>query len=303
MRVLVVGGSGFLGRELVRRCLAAGHEVAATYLSRPVDDGDDDAREAVAWLRLDVRSRADAHALVARVRPDVLVNAAYLQTDWSATADGPAHLALAAAAHGSRLVHVSSDVVFSGARTRYPETCVPDPISPYGAAKAAAETAVRAILPGAAIVRTSLIIGGGSARPPGEERPARPSPGESAAPGSPSEVLVHALATGRARGVLFADEVRCPVHVGDLASALLELAAPDRGGTYHAAGADALSRHRLGLLIARRDGLDPALLTPGERAASGVPGPLAVRLDCTATQRLLGTRLRGAEEFLAAAAP
>ena len=56
--------------------------------------------------------------------------------------------ALAAAA-GARLVHVSSDAVFSGTAPSYDETYPPDPVTPYGAAKAAAETAVKGITLGA----------------------------------------------------------------------------------------------------------------------------------------------------------
>ncbi|MEV0629419.1 sugar nucleotide-binding protein [Nonomuraea wenchangensis] len=270
MRVTVVGGGGFLGGELVRQAAAAGHRVAATCFSRP-------GRAAAEWRTLDVRDRAAVAAVLAALRPDVVVNAAYRQDDWATTATGAAHVALACAAQGARLVHVSSDAVFSGSAVTYAEDAEPDPISPYGAAKAAAEVAVRAVDPAAAVVRTSLIIGDG---------------------GSPQEARVHALATGRADGVLFTDDVRCPVHVRDLAAALLELAASGSAGVHHVAGPDAVSRHELGCLIARRDGLDPARLPAGLRAGSGVPGPADVRLDCTATRRLLRTRLRGAREFL-----
>jgi dTDP-4-dehydrorhamnose reductase len=51
--------------------------------------------------------------------------------------------------------------VFAGTRPRYDETHLPDPTTPYGAAKAAAETAVKGITPTAVIARTSLIIGDG----------------------------------------------------------------------------------------------------------------------------------------------
>lgn len=272
MRALIVGGSGFLGGELVRQASAAGHETVATYLRRP------GAAEAVEWRPLDVLDRAAVEALIGSVRPDVVVNAAYRQADWAITADGAAHVALGAAAAGARLVHVSSDAVFSGAAVRYDETAVPDPVNPYGAAKAAAETAVAAIAPGSVVARTSLIIGDGD---------------------SPQERFVHDVAAGRRTGVLFTDDVRCPVHVADLAAALLELASTDRAGPHHVAGPDAVSRHELGLLIAGRDGLDGAALPTGTRAASGPPGPLDVRLDCRATQALLRTRLRGAREFLA----
>ncbi|MEV7803111.1 sugar nucleotide-binding protein [Microbispora sp. NPDC088329] len=271
MRFLIVGGSGLLGSELARQCVAAGHEVAATYLTRSGETG------GVDWLPLDVRRREDAEALIGAFRPEVVVNAAYRQTDWATTAIGAVNVALAATAAGGRLVQVSSDAVFSGAAIHYDETCVPDPITPYGAAKAAAETAVSAIAPTAVIARTSLIIGDG---------------------GSSHEALVHALAGGRQKGVLFTDDVRCPVHVADLAAALLELAASRYRGIHHLAGTDAVSRFELGLLIARRDGLDADSLPSGRRADTAVPGPLDVRLECAMTQRRLRTTLRGARRFL-----
>jgi len=271
VNLLVIGGGGFLGREIVRQGRSGGHNVRATFhRHRPaVTDID--------WQRLDIRRRADVAALVQAARPDVILNAAYQKADWATTAEGPANVALAAAAASARLVHVSSDAVFSGTAARYHETDVPDPTTPYGAAKAAAETAITAITPAAAIARTSLIIGDGD---------------------SPSEVQVHALAAGTRTGVLYTDDVRCPVHVADLAAALLELAGSSHSGIHHAAGRDAVSRYELGLLIAARDGLDPASLQTGQRAEIGPPGPLALRLDSTETQSRLNTHLRGAREFL-----
>ncbi|MBB5790740.1 sugar nucleotide-binding protein [Jiangella mangrovi] len=273
MRILVVGGSGFLGGELIRRSIAAGLDVVATYRRRSGTG----SGSGLDWRPLDIRRRSDVVALLAAVSPDVVVNAAYVQADWTTTADGAAHVAVAAADAGARLVHVSSDAVFSGAAVVYDELSVPDPVNAYGAAKAAAETVVKAVAPSSVIARTSLIVGDG---------------------GSPHERFVHDLAAGRRSGVLFTDDICCPVHVSDLASALLELAVSDRSGVCHVAGADALSRYELGLLVAQRDGLDPDLLTTGTRAALGPPGPLDVRLDCRSTQQHLRTRLRGAREFL-----
>lgn len=275
MDLLVVGGSGFLGQEVTRQARAAGQRVTATFHRRasPVPGVD--------WQELDIRHRDDVAALVDRVRPAVVINTAYRQADWVTTADGGMHVAAAAVAVGARLVHVSSDALFSGRAGRYDEMAPPDPITSYGAAKAAAETAVKGLDPSAVIARTSLIIGDG---------------------GSPQEAYVHALASGATAGVLFTDDVRCPVHVSDLASALLELAGSAHAGIAHVAGADAVTRHELGVLIARRDGLDESLLSTGRRAETGPPGPLDVRLDCTMTRSRLTTRLRGASEFLAAPA-
>jgi len=271
MDVLVIGGSGFLGSEVARQALAANQQVAATYLNGPADV------VGPSWHVLDIRDREHVIDLLAAVKPDVVINSAFEQTDWASTADGAVHVAIAAALVGARLVHVSSDAVFSGNAIHYDEAALPDPITAYGAAKAAAETAIKAISPRAIIARTSLIIGDG---------------------GSSHERRVHALATGEATGVLFTDDVRCPVHKTDVAIALLELAASTYAGVHHVAGADALTRHELGMLIARRDGLDPSTLPSGRRADTNLPGPVDVRLDSTITQRRLQTKLRGAREFL-----
>ncbi|MFJ3670621.1 SDR family oxidoreductase [Streptomyces sp. NPDC090106] len=271
MRILIVGGSGYLGREVARRALAAGDEVTATYATRPGDV------PGAGWLPLDLRDGERITQVLAETRPDVVVNTAYRKGDWAVTAEGPVRLALAAGRHGTRLVHVSSDVVFSGADVTYDESAAPDPVSPYGAAKAAAETAIRLCAPAAVVARTSLILGDGD---------------------SPHETLVHDLASGRRAGSLFTDDVRCPVHVTDLADALLELAVSTHTGVCHLAGPDPVSRYDIGLLVSARDALDPCALTPGSRVESGVPGPLDVRLDSTRTRQQLRTVLRGPRDFL-----
>ncbi|MGW5469687.1 sugar nucleotide-binding protein [Streptomyces chartreusis] len=152
MTVLIIGGSGFLGTELVRQAVAAGHQTAATFASRPGKPS------GVAWRPLDVRDPARVARVIADVEPSVVLNVSSGQSDWAVTADGAIRVALAAAEQGCRLAHVSSDAVFSGAHVRYDESSLPDPVSPYGAAKAAAETAVRLLVPGAVVARTSLIL-------------------------------------------------------------------------------------------------------------------------------------------------
>jgi dTDP-4-dehydrorhamnose reductase len=100
------------------------------------------------------------------------------------------------------------------------------------------------------------------------------------------------LATGEP-GALYTGNIRCPVHVTDLASALLELLVSGFSGTAHVAGPEAVTRLELGRLIAARDGLDP-------HALPFAPGPPSdVRLHGKRTQALLRTRLRPASEFLA----
>lgn len=271
MTTLIIGGSGFLGTELIRQATAAGHATAATYATRPGN-----AVQAV-WYPLDLRDAGRLNALLSEVSPRLVINASSGGADWAVTAQSPIRLAMAAAERGVRLVHVSSDAVFSGAQVHYDESSLPDPVSPYGAAKAAAETGVLAVHPEAVVVRTSLIIGDGR---------------------SSHERLVHELAAGTRDGVLFTDDIRCPIHVADLAASLLELASGPHSGIHHVAGPDAVSRHELGVLVAERDGLDAASLPTGLRSDTPFPGALAVRLDSRATQRKLSTTLRGVRAVL-----
>ncbi|GAA2643936.1 sugar nucleotide-binding protein [Streptomyces spororaveus] len=272
MTILIVGASGFLGTELVRQAVLSGHTTAGTYATRPGT-----VPEAT-WHALDLRDADNIEAVVAETRPRVIINASSGGARWTVTAEGPVRLAMAAAKTGSRMIQVSSDAVFSGsAAVPYDESSLPDPVTPYGAAKAAAETGVLLVHPDAVVARTSLIIGDGQ---------------------SEHERAVHGLVAGTREGVLFTDDVRCPVHVSDLAAALLELATADTTGVHHLGGAEALSRYDLGLLIARRDGLDASPLHKGLRADSTLPGGIEIRLDSRATQRRLQSTLRGAREFL-----
>ncbi len=135
----------------------------------------------------------------------------------------------------------------SQATTPYDETATPDSTTPYGAVKAAAETAVRAISPSAVIVRTSLILGNGH---------------------SSHERRVHALAAGESSGVLFTNDIRCPVHVSDLAAALLELASTDHTGFSTSLERKLSTATKLGRLIAIPSRFSPPC-RPGTRTALG----------------------------------
>ncbi|MFI7577083.1 sugar nucleotide-binding protein [Micromonospora sp. NPDC049497] len=269
MTLLVVGASGFLGGEVCRRAVGDGRAVVGTCCGGSV------GVPGVVVRRLDVTDRAAVRALLAEVRPDAVVATPYRYDDWAVTADGAAHVAFAAAEVGARLVHLSSDALHAGRPSPYRDDDPPTPIFPYGAAKAAAETAVRAADPGAALVRTSLIVGEGSKQ-------------------------IQLCRDGLAgRAALFTDELRCPIDVTDLAAAVLELVDGDYAGPLNVAGPDAVSRAELGLLVARREGLDPAGLKTTTGAASGLHRPTEVRLDSARATGLLRTRLRGVAELLA----
>jgi dTDP-4-dehydrorhamnose reductase len=275
--LLVTGGSGYLGGELLRQ--AGGRRpLAATYLS-----GRPDGPEGVDWSELDVRDAAAVHALLERVRPEVVIHTAYRQDGEGAretTVEGAAAVAGAARAVGARLIHLSSDVIFDGSKaTPYDESDPPTPVTEYGQAKADAEGAVVAAHPEALVVRTSLIYGG-------------PTP-------SRHERLALEAARGEGQA-FFDDEVRCPVVVVDLASALLELSERGESGVLNVAGADEVSRYEFACLIAGAAGLSPERIRCTSIADSGLARPGNCTLTSERAAGLLRTRLRGARERLAA---
>jgi dTDP-4-dehydrorhamnose reductase len=275
VRLLVTGATGYVGGALLRAAVAEGWQVVATHHQTPPSDG------GVEWVPLDVTDAGAVSACVAAVAPDAVMHLASITSHpdpdevWRVTAEGAAHVAVAATRIGSRLVHVSTDAVHPGRAEPYDETVPPRPVYLYGAAKAAAEVAVRAVAPGAAVVRSSLVV----SAPDGPE--------------CPHETLTRDLIAGRVTGALFTDEIRCPVFVDDLSAALLKLAAVPFSGVLNVAGPDAASRYELGVAYARLRGLDVAAIPASTIAAGGTTRPGDVRLDNALARRVLRTELRG----------
>ena len=276
--LLVTGGTGYLGGELLRQ--ARGRPLAATYLS-----GAPEGTEAVDWIELDVRDGAAVHSAIERLRPTAVIHTAYRQDGEGAretTVDGAAAVARAAASVGARLVHLSSDVIFDGTKaSAYDERDPPSPITDYGRAKADAEREVAAAHPEALLARTSLIYGGGEH--------------------SRHEQLALQAARGEGELAFFDDELRCPVVVGDLAAALLELADSGESGVLNVAGGEVVSRYEFACLVALAAGLSTDPIRRASIAESGLSRPRNCALACARAAGLLRTRLRGPRERLVAA--
>jgi len=288
--LIVTGGSGFLGRSVVRVAAAQGWDVVATHRTRPLGPADrDDPR--VRWVPLDLREPDEIEGLVASAfggPPDAVVHTAYVERGPDldlVTHLGSALVARAARRTGARVVHVSTDVVFDGTTDRpYVEDDPRNPVHDYGRAKAAAEQAVHDADPTAVLVRTSLIYRG------------RDGDG----PRSKHEEDVLAAVDGRAPETrFFTDEWRSPVQVTDLGAALVELAGRrDVHGPLHVAGADDVNRFDFACLIAAANGMDAALVRPGSSAAITSPRPRNCPLDSSRAGSLLTTRVRGVHEVL-----
>jgi dTDP-4-dehydrorhamnose reductase len=274
VRILITGGAGLLGSELIARA-PAGIELHATQRTTPVAGAEAHVVE--------LSDHTATAALLDRVRPDLVVHAAYAQ----ATAERDVWWATESLVHacervGCGLIHLSTDAVFGGEHAPYAETDEPSPVHEYGRWKAIAERFVRDRIPNAAIVRTSLIV--------------RAEPADNG-----SAWVLDALRRGEPVR-LFVDELRCPIAAEDLAAQLWELAAMPadaRAGVWHLAGPEAVSRYALGILVARRHGADADAIVPARSRGAGLQRPRDLRLLTSRADRELRTQPRPISEVLA----
>ncbi len=166
---------------------------------------------------LDITDADQLNTTFAELKPDVVINcAAFTQVDacesqremaFQVNGAGPGHLATVARNIGAVLVHVSTDFVFSGARTTpYVEDDMTEPISAYGESKLQGEQAILASgLSDYYIIRTSWLYG----------------------PGGPNFVeTIIRLATEREELGIVTDQFGTPTYTGDLAAAIWRLISP-----------------------------------------------------------------------------
>ncbi len=278
MKILLTGCLGQLGHE-VRARIPQGVQLLGVDLPE-----------------LDI---LDPEAIADQMRafqPDALVNAAA----WTAVdqaeeeearatavnADGAANLARAAAASGARLIHISTDFVFSGPRDSpwRPEDA-PCPASAYGRGKLQGERQVLDILPEALILRTSWLH---------------------SAHGANFVRTMLRLLAGADPVRVVADQTGSPTWAGSLAETVwAALATPNFHGIHHWCDAGATTWHAFAQAIAT-EGQGADLLetvAPIEAIATiDWPTPAARPeysvLDTTSTATALGLQPRDWQEGL-----
>jgi dTDP-4-dehydrorhamnose reductase len=145
MRILILGGDGMLGHELFRQ-LGQHHEVRVT-LRHALDHYREFGLFSMenAIDRVDVRDEARLSAAISDFGPDVAINCVGIvkqRPDAKSPIPSieinslyPHKLLALCADRGTRLLHFSTDCVFSGRTGGYRETDPPDPVDLYGHTK------------------------------------------------------------------------------------------------------------------------------------------------------------------------
>jgi dTDP-4-dehydrorhamnose reductase len=160
--------------------------------------------------------------------------------------------------HGSRLVHLSSDLVFSGAGCGdYVETDPVDPVTVYGKTMVESEAVIGSVAPVAAILRISLPMGPSFNRHAGA-----------------IDWIGSRFRNGRP-ATLYFDEVRSCTYTDDLNRIFERFLAGSENGLYHLGGPRAVTLYQIGQIVNRVGGYDPTLLKGCPRRAAGPIPPRA----------------------------
>ncbi|MEQ1742216.1 MAG: dTDP-4-dehydrorhamnose reductase [Candidatus Nitrotoga sp.] len=222
MTVLIIGAAGQLGTELCLRSKAHAHNIVA-----------------VNHNELDITNEPSIKALVAHVKPTVIINAAAytvvdraetdIATTFAVNRDGSLCLARACTKANIPLLHVSTDYVFDGKKTTpYLETDAPNPQGVYGQSKLEGEIAVATTLDKYITLRTAWVF---------------------SATGHNFVRTILRLAKERDELSIVADQTGAPTWAGDIAEVLLDIV--DRihqgkavtWGLYHYTGSPATTWH------------------------------------------------------------
>ena len=295
MRVLVTGGSGFVGAHVVRVFDAHGAELAAP-------------RHA----ELDVTNAQAVRDGVVAFEPDAIVHCAILndfralyadrRAGWGAYVGATRTLVDAANDAGARMLLVSTDWVFDGTQSLATEQTPPNPVNLYGFLKAASELVVTERAYRGSIARLAAVQGGANggagaaARGDGAGRTgdgAAPPREQDAGFGYFVAALVQALRNGERFGVWESDSINMvatPTLATDAAELMWRILERDLDGVFHCCGGEAVDRRTLAMRAAQIFGLDPTLLDlrvkPPEGAVLGVI-PYDTSLDAGRTAAAL----------------
>lgn len=163
-KILVLGANGMLGNAVYRTfATSLGFDVVGTVRSAASKITLPDGGDGELLSGVDVEQTDSLVAAFEKVRPDIVINCIGLVKQLAAANDPlvtlpinsmlPHRLARLAALVDARLIHVSTDCVFTGAKGNYVESDAPDALDLYGRSKLLGEVDY----PNAVTLRTSII--------------------------------------------------------------------------------------------------------------------------------------------------
>lgn len=282
---MVTGATGFIGRRLVLELGKNWRIVAATRAARANSDG----------VNVDLAQRESVARAFDAVHPAAVINAGGIAAPDACerqpelarrvNVEAVQTLAKLCAQSKTRLVHLSTDLVFDGEKGYYCEDDTTRPLSVYGRGKLESEEAALSLCPGAVVLRVTNCYG-------------RPLGGRA----SFVDELQANLAAGR-EVPGFTDQWRSSTAADQLPEVVTRLLArTNLQGVFHWGGADRASRYEAALIFCRVMGYDERLIRPASAAEKHFLArrPRDTSLDSSRLASALGLSPLGLREGFAA---
>jgi len=192
------------------------------------------------------------------------------------------NVAKACANLGIKLVHISTDHLFSGQEAMVRENQLIAPVNVYGKTKAEAEHRVSEINPEALVIRTNFYGWGTSYRQ------------------SFSDMVIKELRSHQ-EITLFQDVLYTPILIENAAKVVHDLIDLKVSGIFHVVGDDRISKYEFGLHIAEKFGLDASKIVPGFLANQSrlTQRPFDMSLSNSKVRNLLGRPVGSIQEQIA----
>lgn len=278
MRILITGASGFLGRRLVKAACQAGHRVWAW--TSPGEVVTDHPDENATYASVELTNPIQVADAFWQAKPMAVIHAGAMSSiaacyrdpvrAFRVNAESTRQLVALCVAGITRLIYLSTDLVFNGLQAPYAEHDTPLPGTLYAKSKLDGE---RAVLhhPGHLVTRLSWLAGLGTTTRP--------------------HFLDEQIASLRQRKTvsLFEDEWRTPLSANAAAHALVQLSERDVSGVLHLGGPERLSRYEMGCILAKVLGVNVDLIQGESQKAKKTPEqrPSDVSLNSALWRRLM----------------
>ncbi|KAM7476388.1 hypothetical protein LguiB_023631 [Lonicera macranthoides] len=292
-KVVVVGGTGYLGQHLlqcfsdeIRQANPCNYEIAFTHHSNlPPKTLLNSIPHSFAFP-VDLRSGHGFHAISQTFgQPHVVVNCAALSVPRACEMDPTAAMSInvpsalvkwlsSFSESSTLLIHLSTDQVYEGIKSFYKEEDETVPVNVYGKSKVAAEQFISADYPNFAILRSSIIFGPQTVSPVPKSLPIQ---------------WIDSVLSKGDKVDFFHDEFRCPVYVKDVVAIIQTLCnrwISDRKKMQlllNVGGPDRVSRLQMAEVVAHIRGYSTSLLEPVSASSvdRGVKSPADISMDVT----------------------
>lgn len=242
-RLLITGGSGFVGKNLTD-FFSGRYRVIATYLTHPDIASCDESFE------LDITDAEQVHSVLRRAKPEVLIHVAgnkdvrFCEDNpdeaHRVNAIGTQNVAAACRELKARMIYLSTDLVFECTRGNYAEDEVPNTNLVYGKSKLDGERLAVQELDNVAICRSAGIYG----------------------PASPLLKWLETKIAASQTVEAFRDVFNSPTYSENLGEMLDVIVHQRLSGVFHTAGRERVNRFDFFRAYASTFGLDASLITP-----------------------------------------